>query len=268
MNGKEHVRLCLNHQEADRVPVWELGFHNDTAKRLTGKDYLLTVGGGTTVASVLEANASGPEARRKIIRRIINDTMDFYRRMAFDLVRVRPTDFLTPFAFGSGNWSPNVLLDVAIQKIDTDCWKVSHPGGFWSIHKYNEQSQTLADVDDSIKQGGIDELRRYIEILEDQPLDLSIEPIQDALDGIRQAVEHPAASDIFVLGWGDVCYPGSTAHVAVFLQAMALEPELVRRYMQVTTRGILALVRDDGACTRPGASTAATVRSLAGGTLP
>ena len=243
MNGKERVRLCLNHEEADHVPIWELGFHNEIARRLTGRDYLLTVGGGKTVANVLKANASGPEARRQIIRRIVNDTMEFYGYMEYDLVRVRPTDFLTPFSFGSGNWSPNALLDVTIQKIEHDCWKVNHRSGFWSIHKYNEQTQTLADVDDSIKQGGIEELRRYIETLADQPLDLSIEPIQDALGGIRQAVEHPAARNIFVLGWGDVCYPGSTAHLAVFLQAMALEPELVQRYMEVTTPGILALVR-------------------------
>jgi uroporphyrinogen decarboxylase len=40
-----------------------------------------------------------------------------------------------------------------------------------------------------------------------------------------------------------VCYPGSTAHVTVFLEAMLLAPCLVKRYMEVTTDGILALVR-------------------------
>ncbi len=130
----------------------------------------------------------------------------------FDLVRVRPTDFLTPFSVWVWELVANALLDVTIKKIDTDCWGGEPSGGFWSIHKYNEQTQTLADVDDFLKQRGIGS-SRYVETLEDQPLDLSIEPIQDALDGIRQAVEHPAAGEIFVLGWGDVCYPGSTAHL-------------------------------------------------------
>jgi uroporphyrinogen decarboxylase len=86
-------------------------------------------------------------------------------------------------------------------------------------------------------------LERYVEVLEQRPIDLTLPPLQDALDGIRQAVNHPAARNIFVLGWGDVCYPGATAHIAVFLEAMALAPDLVRRYMEVTTEGIVALVR-------------------------
>lgn len=247
MTGKERVHITLNHREPDRVPIWELGFHNAVARRIMGRDVLLTVGGGKTVLAVLEANAQGRSARQGVISRIVDDTMTFYSHMGYDLVRLRPTDFLTPFAFGSGNWSPNALLDVEISEFEPGKWRVSHPDGFWSVHRYNDQYETLADADDCIKQGGLDELRRYVETLERQPLDLSLEPVQDALDGIRQAVEHPAAEDIFVLGWGDVCYPGSTAHVTVFLEAMILAPDLVRRYMEVTTEGILALVRAQAA---------------------
>jgi len=160
----------------------------------------------------------------------------------YNLVRFRPTDFLTPFAFGSGNWSPNALLDVEITEIAPDTWRVEHHDGFWSVHRYSDLSETLADADDSIKQGGLGELRRYVETLERQPIDLSLPPLQDALAGIRQAVQHPLADDIFVLGWADVCYPGSMAHVAVFLEAMATDPELVKRYMEVTTRGVIGQI--------------------------
>jgi uroporphyrinogen decarboxylase len=163
--------------------------------------------------------------------------------MGYDMVRVRPTDFLAPFAFGSGNWSPNALIDVDVEEIKPLKWRVSHREGFWSVHHYNERYETLADADDCIKQGGIEELRRYVEVLERQPIDLSAAPVLDALNGVRQAVEHRASEDIFLLGWGDICYPGSTAHVAIFLEAMILEPELVERYMEVTTEGIVALVR-------------------------
>jgi hypothetical protein len=242
MTGKERVRLALSHREADRVPIWELGFHNAIARRIMGRDILLPTGGGNTVRAVLEANARGRAARQAIISRIVDDTMTFYSHMGFDMVRIRPTDFLTPFAFGSGNWSPNALLDVNIREIEPDTWRVEHAAGFWSVHKYNAQSETLADADDSIKQGDLDELRRYVEHLEQQPIDLSLPPLVDALDGIRQAVEHARARDIFVLGWGDVCYPGAMAHVAVFLIAMSLEPELVERYMEVTTAGVVRLM--------------------------
>ncbi|MEA3334672.1 MAG: uroporphyrinogen decarboxylase family protein [Chloroflexota bacterium] len=243
LSGKERIRLALSFQEADRVPIWELGFHNAVARRIMNRDILLPTGGGRTIRAVLEANASGPSARRAVISRIVDDTMTFYDHMGFDMVRVRPTDFLTPFAFGSGNWAPNALLEVSYQQPNPDTWIIKHPDGFWSRHIYIDESEILADADDSIKQGGIDELRRYIEVLEDRPIDLSTEPLRDALDGIRQAVEHPLAENIFVLGWGDVCYPGSTAHVTDFLMAMVCEPALVHRYMEVTTEGIVQLVR-------------------------
>jgi hypothetical protein len=243
MNGKERVVAALHHQEPDRVPIWELGFHNAVARRLMGRDVLHAVGGGRTTRAVLLANAAGQEARRAIIRRIVDDTLTFTAHMGYDMVRLRPTDFLTPVAFGSGNWSPNALLEVAINEVAPGVWRVIHPAsGLWSEHRYNDDAETLADADDAIKQGGIDAFRHYVEVLETQPIDLTSPPLLDALDGIRQAVTHPAARDIFVLGWGDVCYPGATAHVAVFLEAMALAPDLVERYMELTTEGIVALV--------------------------
>lgn len=247
LSGKQRVRLTLHHTEPDRVPVWELGFHNEVARRIMGREVLLPAGGGRTPRAVLLANAADRDARRQVITRIVHDTMEFYHFMGYNLVRIRPTDFLTPFAFGSGNWSPNALLEVSIRPDGPDAWMVEHPLGFWSRHVYNDESETLADADDCVKQGGLDEFRRYVEVLENRPVDLNLEPLQDALDGVRQAVQHPAARDIFVLGWGDVCYPGSTAHVAVFLEAMIADPALVHRYMEATTRGVVALVQAQAA---------------------
>ncbi len=247
MNGKERVRVALAQREADRVPVWELGFHNAVARRITGHETWLSVGGGATVRAVLRANRLGRAARQETIGRVVADTLAFYRRMDFDMVRFRPTDFLTPFAFGSGNWSPSALVEARISELGSDTWRVETPDGFWSVHQYNPMSESMADVDDCIKRGGLEELRRYVEVLESRPVDLQGEPFQDALDGIRQAVQAREARDLFILGWGDICYPGSCAHLPVFLEAMLLEPELVHRYMRVTTEGVVRLVRAQAA---------------------
>lgn len=243
LSGKDRVRKALKHQEGDRVPIWELGFHNEVARRITGRDILLPTGGGKTMLAVLQANANGSSDRQKIITRIVNDTMTFYDYMGFNMVRIRPTDFLNPVAFGSGNWSPNALLDVKILQESEFTWKVEHISGHWSQHVYSGESETLADSNDSIKEGGLEALKHYVELLESQPIDLGKPQLKDALGGIQQTVDHPLSKDIFVLGWADVCYPGSTAHVAVFLEAMALEPEYILRYMEVTTDGILALMQ-------------------------
>jgi hypothetical protein len=177
-----------------------------------------------------------------MVRRIVDDTMTLTARMGYDMVRVRPTDFLTPVSFGSGNWPPNALLDASIREVAPGRWRIDHASGFWSEHVYGDDAEAMADADDAIKEGGIEALRRYVAVLEERPADLAGPLLQDALDGVRQAVQHPAAREAFILGWGDVCYPGSTAHVAVFLEAMAFAPDLVERYMEVTTAGIVALV--------------------------
>ena len=247
MNGKERIRAALEHREADRVPIWELGFHNAVARRIMGREMWLSVGGGRTAQAVIQANLRGRAARQEVIGRIVDDTLSFYQHMGFDMVRFRPTDFLTPFAFESGNWSPNALLDGQIREIAPETWRIEADGGFWSLHKYAPDSEAMTDVDDCIKQGGIEELRRYVETLERRPVDLTHPALQDALDGMRQAVQHPAARDIFILGWGDVCYPGSAAHITTFLEAMITEPDLVRRYMAATTAGVVALVRAQAA---------------------
>ena len=67
MSGKERVSAALAHREADRVPVWELGFHNAVASRVMGRQVLLPVGGGRTVRAVLLANAQGRAARQDAI---------------------------------------------------------------------------------------------------------------------------------------------------------------------------------------------------------
>jgi hypothetical protein len=59
VTGKDRVRISMNHQEPDRVPIWELGFHNAVAQRIVAREVLLVTGGGKTRRAVLRANAQG-----------------------------------------------------------------------------------------------------------------------------------------------------------------------------------------------------------------
>ena len=61
--------------------------------------------------------------------------------------------------------------------------------------------------------------------------------------GVQAAVaasSHPAGT--FVVGWGDVAYPGASPYLTIFLMAMRTDPGLVQRYMEVTTEGALAFI--------------------------
>ena len=45
MNGKERAKLAFAHQEADRVPVFELTIDNPTAAQILGRPSLCGFGG-------------------------------------------------------------------------------------------------------------------------------------------------------------------------------------------------------------------------------
>ncbi|NIV27957.1 MAG: hypothetical protein GWN58_00165, partial [Anaerolineae bacterium] len=78
--------------------------------------------------------------------------------------------------------------------------------------------------------------------LERQPTALPPQA-EPGIAGVRAAVEAAREAGIFVVGWGDVAYPGSSPYVTLFLIAMATEPELIHRYMEVTTKGALSFIR-------------------------
>jgi uroporphyrinogen-III decarboxylase len=100
----------------------------------------------------------------------------------------------------------------------------------------------MACVDHAIVYGGVDEFRRFVEHLERQPLTIP-EAVLPGLDGVRAAVEAAERPGIFVVGWGDVAYPGSSPYLPTFLKCMVKWPQLVHRYMEATTAGAIELIK-------------------------
>ena len=49
----------------------------------------------------------------------------------------------------------------------------------------------------------------------------------------------PACEKFYVLGSADFLFPGHASWFTVFLEAMALEPELIERYFEATTTSVL-----------------------------
>ncbi len=158
------------------------------------------------------------------------------------MIRVRVTDFLTPVDFGYGNYGANWLFDAEIREIGENRWRIEGPEGFWSEHVYEPESDAIMCVDHTIYQGGMGEFRRFVDWLERQPTALPPQA-EPGIAGVRAAVEAAREAGIFVVGWGDVAYPGSSPYVTLFLIAMATEPELIHRYMEVTTEGALSFIR-------------------------
>jgi uroporphyrinogen-III decarboxylase len=242
MNGKERVKLALAHKEADRVPLFEAAFSSKLASQILGREVYLPSNGGTSFRHFLESNQIGSQAAIQAATRAGYDAIDLYSILGIDMIRVRVTDFLTPVDFGYGNYGSNFLFDVEIKEIAENRWRIVGKEGFWSEHTFEPETDSMMCVDHMIAQGGIEEFRRWVGVLERQSVDIPPQA-EPGLAGVRVAVSAAKEKGIFVLGWGDVAYPGSSPYLPLFLTTMITEPELIHRYMEVTTAGALSFIR-------------------------
>jgi hypothetical protein len=242
MDGKARIKLALTHREADRVPLFEAAFSSKLASQILGREVFLPSNGGSSFRHFLESNQTGSQAATRAAVQAGRDAIDIYSVLGIDMIRVRVTDFLTPVDFGYGNYGSNFLFDVEIKELAQNRWRISGDEGFWSEHIYEPETDSIMCVDHTILQGGLEEFRRWVACLERRSVDIPPQA-EPGLEGLRAAVSAAKEKGIFVLGWGDVAYPGSSPYLPIFLTAMVTEPELIHRYMEVTTAGALSFIR-------------------------
>ena len=232
----------MAHQEADRIPLFEAAFSSKLASQILRRQVFLPSNGGASFRHFLRSHMSGPDVATQAAIQAGKDAIELYATLGLDMVRVRITDFLVPVDFGYGNYGSNFLFDVAIEELGENRWRISGMEGFWSEHIYEPETDAMMCIDHPIVKGGLPEFRRWIDLLERQPVDLAPRA-QPGLAGVRAAVAAAKEQGIFVLGWGDVAYPGSSPYLPLFLTAMVTDSDLVQRYMEVTTAGALSFVR-------------------------
>jgi hypothetical protein len=242
MNPKQRVKKALAHEEPDRVPTFELAFSTKLASEIMGRQAFFPRSGGLNLKKIIRANMAGHDAVRELIREGTQTQVELYTRLGYDAIYLIPNEFLQPVAGSYGLFGSNYLFDVSITEIAPDNWEVRHGEGFWSVYRYVPESDTFFSVDDFIRTGGIEALRRYVEVLESNDRDLNTYT-QDALESIRIAVEMAKSGSLFIFGHCDVCHPNDQAYLPTFLEAAATEPELVDRFFQATSEGVLPLLQ-------------------------
>lgn len=242
MNAKERFRKALAHEEPDRVPFFELAFSTKLASEILGREAFFPRSGGLNLKRIIQGNLAGRERVEEMIREGTRTQVALYTRLGYDAMYLIPNEFLQPVAGSYGLFGSNYVFDVSIKEISANTWEVRGGEGFWSIYRYAEESDAFFSVDDFIKRGGIGELRRYVDALEANDKGLN-EYTERALESTRIAVEMASGGDLFVLGHCDVCHPNDQAYLPVFLEAAATEPELVDRFFQTTTEGMLPILQ-------------------------
>ena len=237
------MRAVLAREEPDRIPTFELAFGTKLASQILGRPCFFPRSGGSALRDILLANQRGVDARREAIREGTLTQIELFKTLGYDCMCLIPTEFIQAVFESFGLFGNNYLLDVTIETIDSNTWKVSSPEGFWSKHRYDENADVYYAVSDSVSEGGIASLERYVDALESRDTSLNLHT-RDALESTRIAVESDEArsGDIFILGHCDICMPTADAFLPIFLEAMALEPALVKRFFEVTTEGLIPLL--------------------------
>jgi hypothetical protein len=242
MNAKERVQIAFSHREPDRVPLYEGAFSSRLASEILGREVYIPSNGGSSFRHFLLSKMAGDETLEQEAILSAQAGVELYANLGIDIIRVRVTDFLIPVDFGYGNYGANALFEVEIETLAENRWRISGPEGFWSEHVYEEATDAMMSFDNSFCQGGIDEFERFVDYLEKQSTEVPSQ-VGPGMAGIRAAAKAAQARDVFVLGWGDVAYPGASPHVTQFLMAMHERPELITRYMEITTEGALSFVK-------------------------
>lgn len=242
MDGKTRIKYAFSSREPDRVPLFEGAFSSRLASEILGRKVFIPSNGGSSFRHFLLARKEGLEVLEAAAVQSARDGVELYSKLGIDMIRVRITDFLTPVDFGYGNYGSNFIFNAEIQEINENRWRINGPDGFWSEHLYEPDSDAMMCVGHNIMEEGLAGFKRWVDFLEGQDTTLS-EENQPGLAGVKASVEAAREAGVFVLGWGDVAYPGSSPYLTLFLKSMVAEKELIQRYMKLTTEGAVSFVR-------------------------
>jgi len=243
MTAKERVKIALSHREPDRVPIFEVAFDNKLASKILGKQVYIH-NGASTYKKAIECNMLEREVRKEYIKEGALANVDLYTNLGYDIIAPSVTEFLAPVNCNFGIFGTNYIFDTKTKPIERNVWRISSTEGFWSLHKYSEESDTLSTIANSISEGGVTHFRKYIDYISSLDTNLN-DWTRDGLDTMKIVLESEPVrnGELFVLGRAEICFPAFEPHLELFLETMITEPKLIDRYMEVTTEGVLTLLR-------------------------
>lgn len=219
MNGKERAKLAFAHQEADRVPLFELTIDNPTAAHVLCRDTLCGFGGMARGVRQNEALIAGK------IR-------DYHQQRTTDQIELWKALDLDVFP----DCMPVPVNPAVPEQIDTHTWRFEDAAGGWSVCRYVSESDTYDQVDSHLREGGLPALEKLTAELEASEPNLAdwdfthAERILSELGGERM-----------VLGSADVEIGSTWDWAETFLIGLVEAPELIERYLDARLKIALML---------------------------
>ena len=208
MNSKERMQLAFAHREADRIPVGEFDIDEPIASQILGREAWVGYGGSHRGKRAIEMMKAG-------------HMDEYYAHEAADLVeltRKLELDWLHILPHGI-EFSPPTTLEENI-------WLYGEPNGDWAIYKYQPETDVFAEIDSSLARGSLSALERLVERME------ASSPSTDGLDFSQvDWIVQEIGKETFLVGNVDVYLGFASAAASVFMEAIALRPDLYERYL-------------------------------------
>ncbi|MCR4439320.1 MAG: uroporphyrinogen decarboxylase family protein [bacterium] len=222
MTSKERVLKALRHEEPDRIPKFELCVNSPVGSKVLGRDAL--VGTGGYVMGKLRNDMILAGKRREFYQRFIEDTIELYRRLGYDILVIDPYES---------------EHDIKPKKVGENEWRYEIGGGHWALMRYLPEEDLYYEVDCSLRQQGMDGFRAMVREMEKRGPN-PVTPDDTMFEALDYAIAN--APDMFVLGHYDVMLPTFSSWLPIFLEAMVTDPGLVKAYLDIVNENTFPLL--------------------------
>lgn len=220
MNSKERALTAFTHQEADRVPVFELTIDNPTAEFVLGRQNLCGFGGKVRGLAYNEAVLNGQA--QEYFQQRLEDDLELYEKLDLDVFP---------------HCNPQPKHQIMPDQISDHQWKVTDSvSGQWTIFDYSEESDVYDAVDSSLRRGGLPELEILTQQLENQPFD----PEEWDFSLVDYVLEKQG-NDRMLLAAADVEIGSTFDWAETFLIGLVEAPDLIHRYLDARLNVALKL---------------------------
>jgi hypothetical protein len=277
MESRERVIKTIDHDLPDKIPFFELGIDEDIASRIIGRKIFLYDRTYDFKYGLLSYYKKYNKIDEKHVSIGIKNTCDLYDRLDMDIVPVRIySSFVSPFSFiYMGLTDSFEGITVSKEKLlkDIEVWKIEDSEGFWSKIRFNKKNKSIFMQSDSIYELGLEELKRFNKnaakslsfflskvnsflksslpkknnnqpgLKKNDTVDILPEQINISLNCIKFARDYDKTKDRFILGYGSLCYPTNATFHPLFLESMISDPAVVYNFMELTTEGIIPVIK-------------------------
>lgn len=237
MTGKERVKISLDHDEPDRVPLIEVAAGNKLASRILGRDVNIFFS-GAAIKNLIELNIDGSnEDKKNFAVNTYKDQLKFFNAMGIDAVPIMPganvLNSINPFGHSGMNDNPAVEVKV----LSKNEWKIIDEYGFWSVVKYIPESDTAVISDHVLIHEGIKGLKRLLNIWKSKDYSKLPDEWQIAVDSFDTMKELDEYNDHFIMGYADILPPFLEPWSGLFFEWIITEPDIIYDYMELQAEG-------------------------------